>query len=184
MEADRGATAAAKRQSSPQWRETRREATGRFTPVGGGAAWPIVFLGALLLMGCASLGGGRSDERSADDGVSMNDGAIILRGSALMGGSGNLLAAMTGKVPNFRVVRNVARQCPQIALRNRRINVQGYWVNPHVYVDGTRATDTCILESLGSDDVERIEVYPQGFTKRPGYGSHAQGLILVFMRSG
>ena len=57
-------------------------------------------------------------------------------------------------------------------------------VNPHVYVDGTRATDTCVLESLRTVDVERVEVYPQGFTTRPGYGTHAHGLILVFMRSG
>ena len=55
-------------------------------------------------------------------------------------------------------------------------------VNPHVYVDGTRATDTCVLTSLRSHDVERVEVYPQGVTRRPGYGTHAHGLILVFMK--
>jgi hypothetical protein len=63
------------------------------------------------------------------------------------------------------------------------VSVQGELTNPHVYVDGTRTTDTCILETLRAEDVERIEVYPQGFTTRPGYGTHANGLILVFMRS-
>ena len=33
------------------------------------------------------------------------------------------------------------------------------------------------------DDVARVEVYPQGVTRRPGYGTHAHGLILVFMRT-
>jgi hypothetical protein len=55
-------------------------------------------------------------------------------------------------------------------------------VNPQVYVDGTRATDTCILQSLRSDDVDSVEVYPMGVTKRPGYATHAHGLILVFLR--
>lgn len=178
------ATAAAKGESSTQRGEARREVPGGFNPLGSATGWSIVVLSGFLLMACASLGGRRgSDDTSADDGVSMDDGAIVLSGSALTDGSGNLLAAMRGKVPNFRVIRNVTKQCPQISLRNNA-SIPGYFVNPHVYVDGTRATDTCILESLRSNDVERIEVYPQGFTKRPGYGSHARGLILVFMRSG
>jgi TonB-dependent receptor-like protein len=110
----------------------------------------------------------------------MEKGAIILAGQALKDGAGTVLAAMSGKVPNFRVRRHTG-QCPEITLRNQ-VSFQAL-SNPHVYVDGTRATDTCILESLRTEDVERIEVYPQGFTTRPGYGTHAHGLILVFMRS-
>jgi hypothetical protein len=87
---------------------------------------------------------------------------------------------MRGKVPNFRV-QNHANACPEITLRNH-VSFSGV-VNPLVYVDGTLSTDTCILESLRSGDVERVEVYPLGFTTRPGYGRHAHGLILVFMRS-
>ena len=52
---------------------------------------------------------------------------------------------------------------------------------PIVYVDGARAIDTCILESLRTQDVESVELYPMGFTSRPGYASHAHGLILVFL---
>ena len=55
-------------------------------------------------------------------------------------------------------------------------------IKPHVYVDGTLSADTCILESLRTNDVRSVEVYPQGFTKRPGYATHAHGLILIFMR--
>ena len=71
--------------------------------------------------------------------------------------------------------------CPQVNLRSHATFKTV--VNPHVYVDGTRITDTCILESLRTRDVESVEVYPMGYTKRPGYGTHAHGLILVFMRS-
>jgi hypothetical protein len=76
---------------------------------------------------------------------------------------------MSGKVPNFRVQRGTG-ECPEISLRNH-VSVPTA-VNPPVYVDGTRTTDTCILESLRTEDVERVEVYPQGFTTRPGYGTH------------
>jgi hypothetical protein len=55
-------------------------------------------------------------------------------------------------------------------------------VNPQVYVDGTRTVDTCILESLTTDNIESIEIYPMGVTMRPGYSTHAHGLILIFMR--
>jgi hypothetical protein len=152
---------------------------------------------ALALAGCAPLfGGGRSerepsarpsesddrDEReTARDGVFFDHGAVVLTGIALEDGPGNVLAAMTGKVPNFRVLHQ-GNTCPEISLRSH-VNYTGF-VNPHVYVDGTRATDTCILESLRAHDVSRVEVYPLGFTTRPGYGRHAHGLILVFMRSG
>lgn len=113
-------------------------------------------------------------------GVTFENGAVVLTGEALEDGPGSVLAAMTGKVPNFRVYRR-GNSCPEISLRSA-VSFHGE-VMPHVYVDGTRATDTCILESLRSSDVERVEVYPLGFTTRPGYGTHAHGLILVFMRT-
>jgi len=113
--------------------------------------------------------------------VSFENGAVVLTGAALTDGPGSLLATMSGKIPNFHVHR-ISGECPQITLRNVG-NMSGV-VSPHVYVDGTRATDTCVLESLRSTDVERVEVYPQGYTTRPGYGRHGPGLILVFMRSG
>jgi hypothetical protein len=139
----------------------------------------VVLLGVLVpITGCASVR--RGDRTEAAEGVSMEKGAIILAGPALKDGPGTVLAAMSGKVPNFRVRRHTG-QCPEITLRNQ-VSFQAV-SNPHVYVDGTRTADTCILESLRTEDVERVEVYPQGFTTRPGYGTHAHGLILVFMRS-
>lgn len=131
----------------------------------------------LLISACSSL---RSDKHTATGGgVSMADGAIVLAGVALQDGRGDVLNAMVGKVPNLRL-RREREQCPQITLRNA-VSYQSV-VNPHVYVDGVRATDTCILADVRTADVQRVEVYPTGVTKRPGYGRHAHGLILIFMR--
>lgn len=111
----------------------------------------------------------------------MEKGAFVLSGAALDDGRGTVLDAMAGKIPNFRVRRSGA-ECPAIALR--RAFGTRLPSSPNVYVDGTRSTDTCILDMLSNKDVDRVEVYPLGFTTRPGYGRSAHGLILVFMRSG
>lgn len=142
-----------------------------------------VVIAALLAASCATLGSpGEDEEEQPKEGVSFERGAVILTGTALEDGSGSVLAAMRGKVPSLRVQQT--RGCPEISLRNYVTYIAGSgYANPHVYVDGTRATDTCILESLRTNDVQRVEVYPQGVTRRPGYGTHAPGLILVFMRS-
>jgi hypothetical protein len=141
----------------------------------------VILWGVLLATsGCGPLQRSTSATAPARDGVSFARGAVILTGSALRDGSGTVLAAISGKVPNFKVRRRAGR-CPQVTLRSFQ-SFEGL-DNPHVYVDGTRATDTCILETIQTADVERVEVYPQGFTNRPGYGTHSDGLILVFMRS-
>ncbi len=137
-------------------------------------------VGAVILV--AACGPLRKGESATNrNGVTHERGGFVITGRALEDGPGSLLAALEGKVPNLRLRRNSGR-CPVVTLRSA-VTFQDV-VNPHVYVDGTRSTDTCVLESLRTLDVERVEVYPQGFTTRPGYGTHAHGLILVFMRSG
>lgn len=153
----------------------------------------VALLGAILplAIGCA----GRSpwpaaqepaaqeptaQDSSAAGGVFMEKGAVVLTGAALTDGPGSLLETMRGKIPNFRMQRPAGGACPEISLRGHP-SFTGL-VNPDVYVDGARATDTCILDGLRAHDVERVEVYPMGFTTRPGYRTHAPGLILVFMR--
>jgi hypothetical protein len=138
----------------------------------------LAAVGVMVVL--TSCGIKRSSDRH-EGGVTLENGAVVLSGAGLGDGKGDLLATMMGKVPNFRV-RRVKQQCPQITLRNA-VSYQSV-VNPHVYVDGARATDTCILESLHANDVTRVEVYPTGVTNRPGYGRHAHGLILIFMRDG
>lgn len=132
----------------------------------------------LLLAACATAGSERPSR--TEGGVFRRGGAIIISGVALDDGPGSILSAIQGKVPSFRVQRP-SGECPRISLRNF-VTFQSV-VNPHVYVDGTRTTGTCILESLRTQDVESVEVYPMGVTSRPGYSPHAHGLILVFMRS-
>jgi hypothetical protein len=133
-----------------------------------------------LAAACASSSRGTSGAQPRNaDGVFVEKGAVVLTGSALGDGHGSLLDTMRGKIPSFRLHRS-AGNCPEISLRGQA-SFSGL-VNPDVYVDGARTTDTCVLESLRAADAERVEVYPMGFTTRPGYRTHAEGLILVFMR--
>lgn len=133
--------------------------------------------------GCAYLSRGVKPGAEDDSRVVFENGGITLKGAALTDGAGSLLETMAGKVPNFRVIRSAAPgRCPILTLRNDA-GSQTVAPNPLIYVDGTRTMDTCVLESLRRHDVERVEIYPQGFTTRPGYGTHQHGLILVFMKS-
>ena len=131
----------------------------------------------LLFAACALAGPERPSR--TEGGVFSRGGAIIISGVALDDGPGSILSAIRGKVPSLRIQRP-SGECPRISLRNF-VTFQSV-VNPHVYVDGTRMTDTCVLESLRTEDVESVEVYSMGITRRPGYAPHAHGLILVFMR--
>ncbi len=131
----------------------------------------------LLFAACATAGSERPSR--TEGGVFSRGGAIIISGVALDDGPGSVLSAMVGKVPSLRIQRP-AGECPKISLRS--FATLQTVISPHVYVDGTRTTGTCILESLRTEDVESVEVYSMGVTRRPGYAPHAHGLILVFMR--
>lgn len=122
------------------------------------------------------------DETAAlEGGVEVREGAIVISGAPLAHETGSVIDALVGRVPNFRV-RELQSECPQILLRSN-VSFESI-TNPHVYVDGTRINDTCVLESLRARNVEVVEIYPMGFTTRPGYSTHAHGLILVFLVSG
>lgn len=122
----------------------------------------LLFL-ALFLPGCAAL---KSQGRSVRDegGVRSEGGATIIEGMALDERRGDVLGAMEGRVPGMKIQRHVD-QCPQVSLRSH-VTLQSV-VNPHVYVDGTRATDTCILETLRTDDVASVECTPWGSRRVP-----------------
>ena len=133
----------------------------------------------LLFSGCGTFHDTARSTRT-EGGVRSEGGATIISGRALDERQGSILGAIQGRVPGMQIYRHHDR-CPQVTLRSH-VTFETI-VNPHVYVDGTRALDTCILETLRTDDVASVEVYPMGFTTRPGYGTHAHGLILIFMRS-
>jgi hypothetical protein len=138
-----------------------------------------VFTLILLLPGCAALQSTGRTGRT-EGGIRSEGGATIISGRALDDRRGSVLRAMKGRVPGMKIYE-YHDACPQVSLRSH-VTFESI-VNPHVYVDGTRAVDTCILESLRTDDVDSVEIYPMGVTTRPGYGTHAHGLILIFMRS-
>lgn len=72
--------------------------------------------------------------------------------------------------------------CPEITLRGKK-RFHGV-STPSIYVNGMRATNTCVLHDFLAADVRRVEIYPSGVTSRPGYENSADGLILVFLRGG
>jgi len=139
----------------------------------------VFLLGVVVVLtGCSAFHNQPSTMRTGG-GIRNEGGATILSGVALDERRGSILNALQGTVPGLRILKH-ADQCPSISLRSH-VTFESV-VNPHIYVDGTRAVDTCILETLRTFDVDSVEVYPMGVTKRPGYATHAHGLILVFMR--
>jgi hypothetical protein len=92
---------------------------------------------------------------------------------------GTLLGALSARIANMGVLRG--GECPMITLHGRTTVMRPS--NPGVYVDGTRATNTCVLETLSVTEVHRVEVYPMGIAQNSSYESQAGGLILVFMRT-
>lgn len=135
---------------------------------------------AVLMAACAKH---QPRDETADlaGGVEVREGVIIVSGVTLQDETGSVIDALVGRVPNFRVQR-LSGTCPQISLRTH-VSFQSV-TDPHVYVDGTRVGDTCVLDSLRAENVAVVEIYPMGFTTRPGYATHAHGLILVFLRTG
>ncbi len=132
----------------------------------------IGVLAATMTGGC--LGTGRAAPRPAD----VPPSARVVWGKDLQGRGGSLLSAMASRVGNLQV--RYSSNCPEIVMRGqKRIQGASY---PRVYVNGSPVLNTCILDQLNPEDVERLELYPTGMTPRPGYFAGADGLILVFMR--
>ncbi|HEX6912799.1 MAG TPA: TonB-dependent receptor plug domain-containing protein [Longimicrobium sp.] len=108
--------------------------------------------------------------------------AIVMDGDDLDAHTTNLLTVLRRRISGMQVSYSGSSHCPDVVLRSRK-SIFGD-NSPIVYVDGARVSNTCVLEQLQPSDVSRIEVYVQGITPRSGYESHANGLILVFMRTG
>lgn len=89
-----------------------------------------------------------------------------------------LLDAMRGKVRGM-IVQESETGCPRIHFRGMR-SLQGE-NDPLVYVGGARATNTCVLTSLSTADVARVETYSSGVAPRPPYQAHPNGLIIVYL---
>ncbi|MGD2121584.1 MAG: hypothetical protein PVJ76_07560 [Gemmatimonadota bacterium] len=143
-----------------------------------GSRIPALFGCALIVSGCAVLSNPARSSRT-HGGIRNENGATIISGRALDDRRGSLLDTMEGRVPGMQIQRHPDR-CPEVTLRSHI--PYNSPIDPLIYVDGTRTGDTCILNQLTTDNVESIEIYPMGVTMRPGYATHAHGLILVFLR--
>jgi hypothetical protein len=141
-------------------------------------AWPL-FAIAVLAAGCGPAlapGPAERGESATSFGTRSEAGGTVLTAAQLRG-VGSLLEAMNARLANMRVTRQ--GHCPQITFRGHRSLVAAS--APTVYVDGTRAANTCVLDQIRSSDVRSIEVYA-GATNRPGYRASPHGMVLVFMR--
>ena len=92
-----------------------------------------------------------------------------------------VLDAMRNRLPAIKI-QDDPSGCPQIELRGRDAIDINASSNPLVYVDGTRSNDTCALITLPAASVRRVEIYPLGYTPRPGYAGSGHGLILIFLK--
>jgi hypothetical protein len=106
--------------------------------------------------------------------------ATVVTGAQIRSGGSTLLEGLRTRIANLRVERS--DRCPEVRLRGQR-SVAGN-SNPAVYVNGTRAANTCVLEQIQPVDIEAVEVYANGVSNRPGYRNSPTGLVLVFTRNG
>lgn len=143
-------------------------------------AHAILTLGALAGAGCGGSWRPTPEPELVGNGVRNTGGATVVTAEELRHASGSVLRAIMGKVPNLKVSYLATSRCPAITMRSfEDVHGQDF---PGVYVDGTHVGDTCVLETLDAREVARVEVYPMGFTTRPGYTSNNAGLILLFLR--
>ncbi len=138
-------------------------------------------LGALA--GCAGSRGferGAGMQAAAADGIPLSANVMVLRGPQLgLQQGATVLDAIRAHLPGIQVAEQ-ANGCPTVGIRGP--NTAPGFTDPKVYVDGTATAGTCALDDFQAADVARVEVYPLGFTTRPGYATNAHGLILIFTK--
>ena len=136
----------------------------------------LAFLGTLALTGCASLNQ-IGEEGGTNSGIG---NAVVIEDDSFEASRGSMLTILQMHVRSMVISRE--NECPHIIVRGGVGRSKA--AEALVYVDGQRMSDTCVLDGLAVDAVERAEVYPSGVTNRPGYHSNTGGLILVFMKNG
>ncbi len=133
--------------------------------------------GAAVFIACAGHSSPRTRSGPVQQDVKSAGDAIILSGSLLHEQSRSLLNLMRARVPSIQIVDD--QPCPDVYLRGRSTIVSSS--NPAIYVDGQRATNTCVLDMVNSLDLDRVEIYPSGQPR--GYLSDPYGVILMFLRT-
>lgn len=151
-----------------------------------GTRWMLAAASAALVAACTRLpppeevGADDGDEPAVHEPQSHHTGNVMVLDSAsLHSGDPNLLHVLRDHIATM-TVRTGHRNCPEVTLRGQQ-SVLGS-NDPVIYVDGTRAADTCVLEMLNVADVESVEVFPLGV--RAGYMASSTGLIFITSRTG
>jgi hypothetical protein len=134
-------------------------------------------IAAVLTLSAAGCGPTISPDE--DEGRRISSGGTVIEGEELRAGGVRLLDGLRGRVSIMQVSHGGG--CPQVVLRGPR-TIAGS-TRPEVYVDGTRMTDTCILDQIRSAEVERVEIYAGGARAQGAYRSGPNGLIVVFLVS-
>jgi hypothetical protein len=135
-----------------------------------------VAVAAVGLMTAACASGPAVDSPSLDP--SRTGSAIVVEGSQLRQQNTDILTVLS-RVSAVQIRRT--SNCPVITMRGQKTYFGS--PDPLIYVNGTPAGNTCLLEMMRSEDVQRIEVYPTGVSSRPEYSQSPNGLILIFLRS-
>ena len=135
----------------------------------------IVLVCAASLGACGGLGSGSGDGSSPRP---ERDGNAIVFRAASFEGRPDMLRVLSSRISSMRVTREGA--CPAVIFRGRS-SMQGT-SSARVYVNGQEAVNTCVLEMVSTWDVDRVEVYPSGIVRRPGYPVSGTGSILVFTK--
>jgi len=102
----------------------------------------------------------------------------IITAAALQQQSRSLLDLLKARVPSITIVDN--DPCPDIYLRGRSTIVTSS--APAIYVDGQRANNTCVLDMMDVQDLQRVEIYANG-QPRGGYQADPYGVILIFLKT-
>src|SRR5688500_6446563 len=101
-----------------------------------------------FLLCCVLLGCGGQQAGTGSAGEPTRPG-VVIRGTEM---SGSVISALQTRMPSARI--NTSGQCPRIIFRGD-LSARTP-VNPSVYVDGTLMGDTCVLNSIYAQDVERV----------------------------
>jgi hypothetical protein len=132
---------------------------------------------AVLTAGCAGAGTSGSDAIALSPTRSGN--AFVLAGDQLWQRSSDLLSIISNRISAVQVRRS--GHCPNITMRGQKTYIGP--TDADIYVNGTRAGNTCLLELMRTEDVERVEVYPMGVTGTPGVAPNPNGVILIYLRT-
>lgn len=137
-----------------------------------------VALVAAFAAGCSTGGPSTPHETHMSDLMPISSGSATIFPTELLHQANRpLLDLLEQHLTNMQVVNG--SPCPEVYLRGKsNITTPS---DPAIYVNSTRAANTCILTALETYNIERVEVYPNGLPKGGQYFSNPYGVIVITM---